>query len=147
VGAKQQVVEAMRVFGWDPGRGPVGVDLGKIAALVDGLRPLAGDDPRCAMVAGEDGEISNEFPGIEGIEAAWSDWLATFDGYTLEASGIEVRGGGVVGLGRQWGRSALAGIEIEHEAGVVFSMPRDRIERVEFHLHHATATRAALELG
>jgi hypothetical protein len=95
------------------------------------------------MVAGDDGEITNEFAGIDGIELAWRDWLATFDDYKLEASELEVRDGGIIGLGRQWGRSALAGIEIEHEAGIVILMPADRIERVEFHLHHATALKAA----
>jgi hypothetical protein len=143
VEARQQVLEAVRRFGWDPARGPLDVEIEKLTGLAESLRPLFGDDPVCVMVAGEHGEIVNEFPGVHGVEDAWRDWLATFDDYKIEASDLEITDAGIIGLGRQWGRSALAGIEIEHEAGIVILMPEDRIERVEFHLHHATALRAA----
>ncbi len=143
VNARETLLTALGEFGWRSEQGPVPVDETTVRALIEAIRPISDPAGTCAMVGGEDGSLVNEFEGLEGFADAWSDWLATFETLELYPEEIRENGDHVVALGRQTGRSAIAGVEITSDAAAVCKLEDDLLVRVEFHLHNPMALRAA----
>ena len=141
---REQLEEALVQFGFAPAGEARRVTDATVADLIEALRPLTAPNFACVMVGGEDGTITNRFEGLDGLAAAWHDWLVTFEWFELSISGALVESGDhVLAVGRQRAKSASAGIEIENDAAAVWTMQGDRLTGVEFHLDADTARRAA----
>ncbi|HYU59690.1 MAG TPA: nuclear transport factor 2 family protein [Solirubrobacterales bacterium] len=111
-------------------------------ALVDHAAP----DLECVMVApgytGAGGRLA--YHGIDGFFEAWREWVDAYETYTIEIEEvIEGPDGRVLNLARQRGTTRTGGVEVEEEAGAVWTIRDGRVVKVEFHLDRDMARRAA----
>jgi ketosteroid isomerase-like protein len=116
------------------------VDDALIDRIVTDVEPLTTEDLTVVMVGAEFVELT--FEGIEGMRAAWSDWLEAFERVRFQIGSVEEVGENVVTLARQVGLSRH-GVEIEQPSAAVWKFRDGRLARVEFHLDAAAAARSA----
>jgi ketosteroid isomerase-like protein len=124
-----------------------GNDLGDmrdaLPALTEFLSVAATPDFTCVMVPlPPTPEV--EYPGVEGVSRAWSDWGEAFE--TLRAELEEVREAErhIVILVTQIAVTRHGGVEIRQPSAMVFAFDdAGRVTRAEFHLDQDAALRAA----
>jgi ketosteroid isomerase-like protein len=117
------------------------VDAGLIERMVASVGELADEDVVGVMSGGESFEATYE--GLDGLRAAWTDWLGTFARIRFEFEDIQQVGENVVTLGRQIGTTRHGGVDIEQPSAAVWKFRDGRIVRIEFHLDREAAFRSA----
>jgi hypothetical protein len=96
----------------------------------------------CMMAAS--GGFHADFTGVEGLIAAWADWLGPFEELRIEVEEVfEASPDCVVDLIRMSGHSARGGAELASEGGAAWFFRDGRLSRVEFHLDRSQLRRAA----
>ena len=91
--------------------------------------------------AGPDG---GEYHGIEGLSAAWRDFLSAWQDFRVQAEGIVPGGRGVYALLlRLQARGKGSGVEIDAEVANVVRMRDGRIHQLEMFWDRAEALTAA----
>lgn len=109
--------------------------------LAAAIAPVAGPDFTCLMAGGP---LTEEFSGVEGLRAAWNDFLAAFEGGAKVEFEEMVDGGDwVVDMVRMTSRPKGTGATIEQRAAAAFRFSDGLITRIEFHMDRAAALRAA----
>jgi ketosteroid isomerase-like protein len=107
------------------------------------LEQLAWPDFDGAMV-GSIPAARTEWKGVDGLVAAWADWLQPFDSHSTEIE--EMRNAGdecVVIFLRQIARPRGATADVENMGAAVLWTRGGRLSRIEFHIDRAVAIRAA----
>ncbi len=84
-----------------------------------------------------------DYVGLDGFLAAWRDWTTAFESFRIEVDEMIDAGDKVVSLVRQTGIPKGADAEIETRGAAVWTVCDGRVRRVEFHLDHDAALRAA----
>jgi hypothetical protein len=115
----------------------------QLRARIEQLEPLAWPDFDGAMV-GSIPAARIEWKGVDGLVAAWADWLQPFEGHRTEIE--EMRSAGndcVVIFLRQIARPKGASADVENMGAAVLCTRGGRLSRIEFHIDRAVAIRAA----
>jgi hypothetical protein len=120
--------------------GEIEVDDALVDRMIDALRPLAAPDVAGTM-SGQ-GTVDRGFEGVEGLRAAWADWLSTFARVRFEIEGIEEFGDNILTNARQIG-TTRHGVDVEQPSAAVWMFRGDRLYRIEFHLDRDEALRRA----
>ena len=113
-----------------------------LPALTAFAREFAAPDFECAM-RGRPPTPPFIWPGVEGIEKAWEDYGAAFEG--VRAKLVEIRESDThsVVIVDQQAKTRHGGVEISQPSAMVFEFADDQVRRVEFHLDQAEALRVA----
>jgi ketosteroid isomerase-like protein len=112
-------------------------------AAFGALAPFFHDD--CEIVAPSEirGGESEPRIGLEGLRAAWLDWLDPWESYRVEIEDVIDAGEHVVVLPRDYGRRAGMDVEVGVLGGTVWTVRNGKIARVAFYLHRSEALEAA----
>jgi ketosteroid isomerase-like protein len=111
------------------------------AALMETLSPFFHEDVEIVgptFVAGE----GVRFVGLEGLRAAWLDWLEPWESYRVEVEDVIDAGDEAVVLVRDYGRPAGMSVEARVVAGAVWTVRDGRVARVAFYLNRSEALEA-----
>jgi hypothetical protein len=106
------------------------------------LEALSWPDFDVAMV-GASPSVRLEFEGIDGLVAAWRDWLSPFDAYRIEIEGVEDADDRALILVRQMARPHGTEAEIANPGAAVVWTREGKLARVEFHMSRDEARRVA----
>ena len=106
------------------------------------LEPLSWPDFDVAMV-GASPTVRLEFEGIDGLVAAWRDWLSPFETYRVEIEGVEDAGDRALILVRQVARPRGTQAEVANTGAAVVWTRDGKLARVEFHMSRDQARRVA----
>jgi ketosteroid isomerase-like protein len=78
------------------------------------------------------GPDGGEYHGIEGLAAAWRDFLGAWEDFRIQAEGVVSGGAGMyVLLLRLQGRGKVSGVSIDAEVANVVRMREGRVVRLE----------------
>src|SRR5436190_11384435 len=112
------------------------------AAVMERLSPFFYDDVEIVwpptFVAGE----GVRFVGLEGLRAAWLDWLEPWESYRVEVEDVIDAGDDAVVLVRDFGRRAGMTAEVSVVGGAVWTLRDGRVARVAFYLNRSEALKA-----
>jgi ketosteroid isomerase-like protein len=112
------------------------------AATIEILGRIAVPDVEVTMIGG--GGMIGPFLGPEGFERAWREWLAAFARYRVEQEPEPRRSGdAVVFFARQIATPRGSDQPVTSEGALVAFFRDGKARRIEFHLDHAAALRAA----
>ena len=90
------------------------------------------------------GPDGGEYHGIEGLGAAWRDFLAAWEDFRIQTEGVVEGDAGVyVLLIQLQGRGKGSGVSIDAEVANLVTMRDGRIARLEMHWDRETALTAA----
>jgi ketosteroid isomerase-like protein len=81
--------------------------------------------------------------GIEGLQAAWSEWLAPWETYRTEIEDVLDQGDDVVVLTRDYGRRPGMDVEIMVKGVAIWTVRDGRVARVTFYADRAEGLAAA----
>jgi len=112
------------------------------AAVMETLSPFFHEDVEIvapSFVAGE----GVRFVGLEGLRAAWLDWLEPWESYRVEVEDVIDAGDDAVVLVRDFGRRAGMTAEVSVVGGAVWTVREGRVARVGFYLIRSEALKAA----
>jgi ketosteroid isomerase-like protein len=115
----------------------------RLRTRLEQLEQLAWPDFEGAMV-GSIPAARTEWKGLEGLVAAWADWLEPFESHRTEIE--EMRDAGndcVVIFLRQIARPTGATADVENMGAAVLWTREGKLSRIEFHIDRAVAIRAA----
>ena len=112
------------------------------AAVMETLSPFFHEDveivPPPSSVAGE----GVRFAGLEGLRAAWLDWLEPWESYRVEVEDVIDAGDDAVVLVRDFGRRAGMTVEVSVMGGAEWTVRDGRVARVAFYLNRSEALKA-----
>jgi SnoaL-like protein len=115
----------------------------QLLARLEQLEELAWPDFDGAMV-GSTPSARNEWKGVDGLVAAWADWLQPFDSHRTEIEEMREAGNDcVVILLRQIARPKGATADVENMGAAVVWTRDGKLSRIEFHIDRTVAIRAA----
>ena len=127
---------------------PIFADEAQRHAFAAAFEPML--DPECEFFASTggmaalDGEYKGREAAIDAYMALWSEWLNTWETYVGELEEIrELPDGRILVLLRNRSRSKAAGIEIEGEHGLIYTVRDSRVLRLEQYLDRNEALEAA----
>jgi ketosteroid isomerase-like protein len=86
---------------------------------------------------------SKRYVGLEGLRAAWLDWLEPWESYRVEVEDILDAGDGAVVLVRDFGRRAGMSVEASVIGAAVWTVRDGRVARVAFYVDRHDGLRAA----
>jgi ketosteroid isomerase-like protein len=100
------------------------------------------DDFECVMVGPFD---SYRYQGLEGVAAAWRDWVEPYSSFHVQIEEVEEREDRVLMLVRQRGVTRRDDVEIEDSSAAVWRFREGKLARAEFYVdrdaaHEAFAT-------
>jgi ketosteroid isomerase-like protein len=111
------------------------------AAVMETLSPFFHQDVEIlapGFVAG----ASVRFVGLEGLRAAWLEWLEPWESYRAEVEDVIDAGDDAVVLARDFGRRAGMTVEVGVVGGAVWTVRDGRVARVAFYLNRSEALKA-----
>jgi ketosteroid isomerase-like protein len=115
----------------------------ELRARIEQLEPLAWADFGGAMV-GSIPAARTEWKGVDGLVAAWADWLQPFDTHRTEIEEIRSAGNDcVVIFLQQIARPKGTSADVENMGAAVLWTRGGKLSRIEFHIDRAVAIRAA----
>ena len=123
------------------GAGEIEFDDRMLDEMIELLRPLEGPELTGTLRA-QSGELS--FDGVDGLKAAWLDWMGVFTSVRLEPERFAAVGDNVLMLVTQTG-TTRHGVEVVQPSAAVWKYRDGLIVRVEFHLDRDEAEASARE--
>jgi ketosteroid isomerase-like protein len=109
--------------------------------LAEAAQSFFHPDFECVMRV--DSAMEATYVGIDGLRAAFVDWLAPWATYRTEIEEIIEAGERVVVLVRDFGRRDENSREVELIGTTVYTFRDDRVARVEFYADRTAALQAA----
>ncbi len=92
---------------------------------------------------GGGGGLTSGGRGIEGLVAAWRDWLGPWETYWTEVEEfVDAGEDRVLVLVRDHGRLRGSDSEVENVSASIWTLRRDKIARIEFHTDRRQALKA-----
>ena len=115
----------------------------QLRARLERFEQLAWPDFDGAMV-GSIPAARAEWKGMDGLVAAWADWLEPFESHRTEIEEMRAAGNdcAVIFL-RQIARPAGATADVENLGAAVLWTRDGKLSRIEFHIYRALAIRVA----
>jgi hypothetical protein len=121
--------------------GPLFRDDETWAAFVEVIRPLY--DPNCTFLARGLPGGERTYVGLDGLRAAWLDWLTPWTTYRAEVVWAVDLGERVLLLYHSFGRPAGSTVEVKDELASVWTVRDGKVAYAEFHATtHAEALAA-----
>lgn len=112
------------------------------ASLVVSAGPFFTDDFECVFVREDVGRAT--YAGLDGLRAAWLDWLEPWESYHAGVEDvIDVNDGRVVVLTRDHARPKGASAEIDFLGAPVWTVRDGKVARIEFYWNRAEGLAAA----
>jgi ketosteroid isomerase-like protein len=84
-----------------------------------------------------------EYRGLDGLIAAWADWLQPFENHRTEVEEIQEAGDCVLVMIRQVATPKGAAAAVENLGATVVTFRDGLVTRIEFHLNRDEAKRSA----
>jgi ketosteroid isomerase-like protein len=82
--------------------------------------------------------------GLDGLRAAWLDWLSPWDSYRTEVEDvIDAQEGRVLVLARDYARPKGTDAEVYFSGAPIWTVRDGKIARIEFYWNRAEGLRAA----
>jgi ketosteroid isomerase-like protein len=107
-------------------------DEATVTALAQTVAPLFHDDFEAVFPDWAPGERIR-FAGLEGLRAAWLDWLDPWESYRTEIEDVIDAGDDVVVLVRDYGRRSGMTAEVEVVGASVWTLREGKITRAAFY--------------
>jgi ketosteroid isomerase-like protein len=127
---------------------PVFADETQRDALATTVEPML--DPEYEFVAATSGMAAIELSyrgrreALEGFLTGWGEWLSAWDAFVIEIEEIlELEDGRVLVLTRSHSRSTGAGLEMDGEHGLIFSVRNGKLLHFVQYLDRSEALEAA----
>jgi ketosteroid isomerase-like protein len=112
------------------------------AALTDAAAPLLSEDFECVFVREDVGRAA--YRGVDGLRAAWLDWLAPWESYRAEIEDvIDAREGRVLVLTRDYARPKGSPSEVNFKGAPVWTVRDGKVARIEFYFNRDEGLKAA----
>lgn len=112
------------------------------AAVAGAGAGLLADDFECVFVRQDLGRST--YTGVDGLRAAWLDWLAPWESYRAQVERVVDLGDGrVLVLGRDRARPRSARAETSFSGAPVWSVRDGKLARIEFYWSRAEGLAAA----
>jgi ketosteroid isomerase-like protein len=113
-----------------------------VAARQEAVGELLTPDFECVFVRADVGRST--YPGVDGLRAAWLDWLEPWDSYHAEIEDVIDAGAGrVVVLTRDHARPKGASAEVDFLGAPIWTVRDGKIARIEFYFNRAEGLAAA----
>ena len=84
-----------------------------------------------------------EYRGVDGLVAAWRDWLAPWASYRINAEQFIDAGDNVVVLARIRGRTVHGDVAVEHSPAAIWTIREEKVVGLRFYLERDQALKAA----
>ena len=112
------------------------------AAIQAALANMVTSDFECDFIRDDVGRVS--YSGMDGLRAAWLDWLSPWESYHAAVENVvEANEGRVVALNRDRARLKDAKGEAYFEGATVWTVRDGKVARIEFYWNRAEALVAA----
>ena len=122
--------------------GPMWRDDAIFAAARDATAGLLTPDFECVFVREDVGRST--YYGVEGLRAAWLDWLEPWDSYHAGVEDlIDAGAGRVVVLTRDHARPKGATAEVDFLGAPIWTVRDGKLARIEFYFNRAEGLAAA----
>lgn len=96
-------------------------------------------DPSVQIVFHFPGMPPVTYPELDGLRAAWRDWLARWTSYRVEIEDLIDAGDRVLVLHSDYARPSPGAPEIVHRGGAVWTVREGRVTHVEFYFRRSEA--------
>jgi len=110
-----------------------------VEATLAAIASAVHDDLESSVIAQG---VASSYRGIEGLRAAWVDWLAPWDSYYTEIEDVIDLGDRVLVLPRDHGRRKDLATDVEQRGGSVYTVRGGKVARVEFYPNRDEALEA-----
>jgi ketosteroid isomerase-like protein len=110
-------------------------------ALAEAVAPLFHEDFEAVVQDWAPGQ-QVRYAGLEGLRAAWLDWLDPWESYHTEAEDVIDAGDEVVVLVRDYGRRAGMAVEVSVVAASVWTVRNGKIAKAAFYPNRSEALEA-----
>jgi len=87
--------------------------------------------------------VTQEYPGIEGFEEAWTDWIYPYESFRIALDKVLRREDRLVFLVRQIATTRHSGVEVETSSAAVWWLEDAQIRQAAFYLDQHAGLRAA----
>ena len=122
--------------------GPMWRDEEIFAARRERTADLLSADFECVFIREDVGRST--YQGVDGLRAAWLDWLEPWDSYHAAVEDVLDAGGGrVVVLTRDHARPKGASAEVEFLGAPIWTVRDGKVARIEFYFNRAEGLAAA----
>ena len=111
------------------------------AAVAEAVAPLFSDDFEAVVQDWAPGQ-QVRYAGLEGLRAAWLDWLAPWESYRTEVEDLIDAGDEVVALVRDYGRRAGMGVEVSVVGASIWTVRDGKIAMAVFYPNRGQALEA-----
>jgi ketosteroid isomerase-like protein len=112
------------------------------ASITAASAPFFASDFECVFVRDDVGRST--YSGLDGLRAAWLDWLLPWQSYHAEIEDVIDAGGGrVLVLTRDHARPKGANAEVDFVGAPVWTVQAGKVVRVEFYWNRAEGLAAA----
>jgi ketosteroid isomerase-like protein len=111
-------------------------------ALAEAVAPFFHEDFEATTINVDPGQRVR-FTGLEGLRAAWLDWLDPWESYRTEVEDVIDAGDEVVVLTRDYGRRAGMAIEVSVMGAAVWTLRDGKIAKADFYVNRSDALEAA----
>lgn len=114
-----------------------------VGSVAEHAAPFIEPDAAVVLHAAEGVTLGGSYRGLDGLIAAWREWLSPFASYRFTVESIFRDGDRVVVLVQQTGRTVHGGVDVPSSpSAAVFTMREGRVARMAFYLDRAEAARA-----
>jgi ketosteroid isomerase-like protein len=110
-------------------------------ALAEAVAPLFSEDFEAVVQDWAPGQ-QVRYTGLEGLRAAWLDWLAPWESYRTEVEDLIDAGDEIVVLVRDYGRRTGMGVEVSVVAASIWTVRDGKIAKAVFYPNRGEALEA-----
>ncbi len=87
--------------------------------------------------------VTQDYPGVEGFEEAWTDWLSPYEGFRIELDEVIQLDDKLVFLVRQIATTRHSSVEVETPSAAVWWLEDGKIRQAGFYLDRRAGMKAA----
>jgi ketosteroid isomerase-like protein len=110
-------------------------------ALAEAVAPLFSEDFEAVVQDWAPGQ-QVRYAGLEGLRAAWLDWLAPWESYRTEVEDLIDAGDEVVALVRDYGRRTGIGVDVSVVGASIWTVRDGKIAKAVFYPNRGEALEA-----
>jgi ketosteroid isomerase-like protein len=111
-----------------------------IASVTEVLRHTAHPDYITVMASEA---ITLDYPGVEGFEEAWTDWLSPYESFRVEVDEVIELEDKLVFTVRQIATTRQSGVEVETQSAAVWWLEEGQVRQAAFYLDRQAGLKAA----
>jgi ketosteroid isomerase-like protein len=111
-----------------------------IEAVTELLRHTAHPDYLTVMASEA---VEQEYPGVEGFNEAWTDWLTPYESFRIEVDEVILLEDKLVFTVKQIATTRQSAVEVETESAAVWRFEDGQVRQAAFYLDRQAGLRAA----